>query len=73
MQNGESFFGEKPQKISHGLNVAPKIIPGPKDLLEVWIQCPNGFKIVIGSFNIVNQKKNNTFVQDSSFELQIIM
>ena len=28
MQNGESFFGEKPLKIAHGINFAPKIIPG---------------------------------------------
>ena len=27
MQNGESFLGEKPLKIAHGLNFAPKIIP----------------------------------------------
>ena len=27
MHNGESFFGEKPLKIAHGLNFAPKNIP----------------------------------------------
>ena len=27
MQNGESFLGEKPLKIAHGLNFTPKIIP----------------------------------------------
>ena len=26
MQNDESFFGEKPLKIAHGLNFTPKII-----------------------------------------------
>ena len=26
MQNGESFFGEKPLKIAHGQNFTPKII-----------------------------------------------
>ena len=28
LQNGESFFGEKPLNIDHGLNFAPKSIPG---------------------------------------------
>ena len=30
MQNGESFFGENPLKVAHGLNFAPKIIPDYK-------------------------------------------
>ena len=30
MQNGKSFFGENPVKIAHGINFAPKIIPGDK-------------------------------------------
>ena len=28
MQNGEYFFAEKHGKIAHGINFAPKIIPG---------------------------------------------
>ena len=30
MQNGKSLFGEKTLKIAHGINFAPKIIPGGK-------------------------------------------
>ena len=30
LQNGRSFFRENPLKISHGINFAPKIIPGDK-------------------------------------------
>ena len=32
MQNGESFFEEKPLKIAHGLNLVPKIIPEGKPI-----------------------------------------
>ena len=37
MQNEESFFGKKPLKIAHGLNFAPKIIPGSEYGLEILI------------------------------------
>ena len=35
LQNGESFFGENPLKIAHGLNFTPKIIPGIRTHLAV--------------------------------------
>ena len=35
MKNGESFFGEKPLKIAHGINFAPKINPSWNNIRDV--------------------------------------
>ena len=46
MQNDESFFGEKPLKIAHGLNFAPKIIPDCSVLFQLLERMDTDIKVI---------------------------